>query len=63
MSQTVPTAIAVIGIDFGKNTFHVGGHHERGVIVLGQKWSRGQVETRSYPDPFREPGLDRGATG
>ena len=56
MSQTVPTAIAVIGIDFGKNTFHVGGHHERGVIVLGQKWSRGQVETRSYPAHFANRG-------
>ena len=62
MSQTVPTAIAVLGIDIGKNAFHVVGHDERGAIVLRQKWSRYQVETRSYPDPFREPGLDRGAT-
>ena len=28
-----------------------------------QKGSRGQVETRSYPGSFREPGLDRAATG
>ena len=63
MSQTVPLPIAVIGIDFGKNSFHIVGLDERGTIVLRQKWSRGQVEARSYPDPFREPGLDRGATG
>src|SRR5256885_10753269 len=46
MSQTPNTAIAVIGIDIGKNSFHVVGHDERGAIVLRQKWSRGQVETR-----------------
>ena len=56
MSQTVPTAIAVIGIDFGKNSFHVVGHDDRGAIVLGQKWSRGQVETRSYPAHFANRG-------
>jgi transposase len=38
--------IAVIGIDIGKNSFHVVGLDERGAIVLRQKWSRGQVETR-----------------
>ena len=46
MSQTPNTAIAVIGIDIGKNSFHVVGHDERGAIVLRQKWSRGQVEAR-----------------
>ena len=40
------TAIAVIGIDIGKNSFHIVGHDERGAIVLRQKWSRGQVEAR-----------------
>jgi transposase len=30
----------------GKNSFHVVGHDERGAIVLRQKGSRGQVETR-----------------
>ena len=38
--------IAVIGIDIGKNSFHVVGLDGRGAIVLRQKWSRGQVETR-----------------
>jgi transposase len=36
----------VIGIDIGKNSFHVVGHNARGAIVLRQKWSRGQVEAR-----------------
>jgi transposase len=46
MSQTPNTAIAVIGIDIGKNSFHIVGQDERGAIVLRQKWSRGQVEAR-----------------
>src|SRR4030081_2672581 len=46
MSQISNTAIAVIGIDIGKNSFHVVGHDARGAIVLRQKWSRGQVEAR-----------------
>jgi transposase len=46
MSQTLNTTIAVIGIDIGKNSFHIVGHDERGAIVLRQKWSRGQVEAR-----------------
>jgi transposase len=44
MSQTPNTAVAVIGIDIGKNSFHV--HDARGAIALRQKWSRGQVEAR-----------------
>jgi transposase len=46
MSQTVNAAIAVVGIDIGKNSFHIVGHDERGAIVLRQKWSRGQVGGR-----------------
>src|SRR6184192_1676205 len=46
MSEKVDTTIAVIGIDIGKNSFHVVGHDRRGAIVLRQKWSRGQVEAR-----------------
>jgi transposase len=46
MSQKPNTAIAVVGIDIGKNSFHVVGQDERGTIVLRQKWSRGQVEAR-----------------
>ena len=39
-----PLEFAVIGIDIGKNSFHVVGHDARGAIVLRQKWSRCQVE-------------------
>ncbi|WGR93098.1 IS110 family transposase [Bradyrhizobium sp. ISRA443] len=46
MSQKSSSAIAVVGIDIGKNSFHVVGHDRRGAIVLRQKWSRGQVEAR-----------------
>jgi transposase len=44
--QKLERTIAVIGIDIGKNTFHVAGHDERGAIVLRQKRSRGQLEAR-----------------
>jgi transposase len=46
MSYKLSGTIAVIGIDIGKNSFHVVGHDERGAIKLRQKWSRGQVEGR-----------------
>jgi transposase len=40
------SGIAVIGIDIGKNSFHLVGQDRRGAIVLRQKWSRGQIEAR-----------------
>jgi hypothetical protein len=46
MPHTLNAAIAVVGINIGKNSFHIVGHDERGAIVLRQKWSRGQVEAR-----------------
>src|SRR4030095_7821263 len=46
MPETAHNAIAVVGIDIGKNSFHVVGQDEGGAIVLRQKWSRGQVEAR-----------------
>jgi transposase len=46
MPRTAPTDITVIGIDIGKNSFHIVGLNSRGAIVLRQKWSRGQVEAR-----------------
>ena len=46
MSQNLNSAVAVIGIDIGKNTFHVVGLDGRGAIVLRQKWSRGQIGAR-----------------
>ena len=44
MSQNLNSAVAVIGIDIGKNSFHVVGLDDRSAIVLRQKWSRGQIE-------------------
>jgi transposase len=46
MAQTLNPAIVVVGIDIGKNSFHIVGHDERGAIVLRQKWSRGQIASR-----------------
>ena len=46
MVETLKTAVTVVGIDIGKNSFHIVGLDERGAIVLRQKWSRGQVESR-----------------
>ena len=51
MSQNLSSAVAVVGIDIGKNSFHVVGHDARGAIVLRQKWSRGQVEARANVPP------------
>jgi transposase len=45
-SQKTAGIIATIGIDIGKNTFHLVGLDQRGVIVLRQKVSRGQLERR-----------------
>jgi transposase len=46
MLATTGQKISVVGIDIGKNSFHVVGLDDRGAIVLRQKWSRGQVQTR-----------------
>jgi transposase len=46
MSEKLNSEIAVIGIDIGKNSFHLVGQDQRGALVLRQKWSRGQVEAR-----------------
>lgn len=46
MLATTGQMIRVVGIDIGKNSFHVIGLDDRGAIVLRQKWSRGQVHAR-----------------
>jgi transposase len=46
--------VAVLGIDIGKNVFHLIGLNKRGAIVLRQKLSRGQLEARLVNMP---PGL------
>jgi hypothetical protein len=46
MAEALTNSIAFVGIDIGKNSFHVVGLDKSGAIVLRQKRSRGQVEAR-----------------
>jgi transposase len=46
MTKSTGADIAVIGIDIGKNSFHVVGLDKAGAPVLRQKWTRGQIDTR-----------------
>jgi transposase len=63
MSRKFDSTIAMVGIDIGKNSFHVVGHDERGAMVLRQKWSRSQVEARfANLPPCRHGGLCRRAS-
>jgi transposase len=57
MAEALKNSIAVVGIDIGKNSFHVVGLDKSGAIVLRQKWSRGQAEARFANMP---PCLKRG---
>ncbi|MBM1173928.1 IS110 family transposase, partial [Microvirga arabica] len=41
--QSATEAIATIGIDLGKNTFHLIGMDARGRILLRRKVARGQL--------------------
>ena len=58
MSQTPRTSITAVGIDIGKNSFHIVGQDDRGAIVLRQKWSRSQVEARFANMPPCLIGMD-----
>jgi len=44
--QSTPYTVATIGIDIGKNTFHLVGLDHRGNIVLQLKTSLAQLERR-----------------
>src|SRR5215468_3441467 len=46
MSNRINSIVKTIGIDIGKNAFHVVGLDQRGAIVLRQRWSRRQIEVR-----------------
>jgi hypothetical protein len=39
-ATTARNAIAVVGIDIGKNSFRIVALDDRGAILLRQKWSR-----------------------
>jgi len=64
MSNKSIATVATMGIDIGKNSFHVVGLDRRGAIVLRQKWSRGQIEARlANMPPDRAIGDEPGNTG
>jgi transposase len=46
MRKAKPAVIATLGIDIGKNVFHLIGLDKRGAILLRLRLSRGQVEVR-----------------
>lgn len=56
--QSSQSTIATIGIDIGKNTFHLIGLDPRGTIVLQQKVSRGQLERRLANIPICLIGME-----
>ena len=56
--QSAPSAVATIGIDIGKNTFHLVGLDQRGGIVLQLKSSREQFERRLANLPRRLIGME-----
>jgi len=48
--QSTTSTIATIGIDIGKNTFHLVGLDQRGAIVLRLKVSRAQDGVSGSPE-------------
>jgi hypothetical protein len=56
-SQKTLEPIATIGVELGKNTFHLVGLDKRGAIVLQQKVSLGGAWSRRTSDPgaYRRP--------
>jgi transposase len=57
-SRKTPDTITTIGVDIGKNTFHLVGLDKRGAIVLQQKISRGQLERRLINIPHCLIGME-----
>ena len=51
MSQKLDTSPAVIGIDIGKNLFHIVGQNQRGAIVLRENL-RPAARSEFGPDSF-----------
>ena len=58
--QKSSDAVATIGIDIGKNTFHLVGLDKRGAIVLRIKVSRSQLERRLANVPCCLVGMEAG---
>ena len=54
--KSAPPTVSTIGIDLGKNSFHLIGLDERGAIVWQLKCSRAQLERHhSKPAPRLDP--------
>ena len=51
MSHKLNSGIAVIGIDIGKNSFHIVGHDKRGAIVRGEGTCLESAVDRLIPRP------------
>jgi hypothetical protein len=47
MRRQSKDTVAVLGIDIGKNSFHLVGLNKRGAIILRLKLSRTQLEANS----------------
>jgi hypothetical protein len=58
MSNKSNLTVATIGIDIGKNAFHIVGLDQRGAIALRQRWSRGQIEARLANMPLCLIGME-----
>ena len=56
MSQTLKTAIAVVGIDIGKNSFHVVGLDQRGAAEV-VAWPGGSTICKHAAVPNRHGSL------
>jgi transposase len=46
MPCSTKPSVATMGIDIGKNSFHVVGLDQRGAIVVRQRWTRSQIGAR-----------------
>jgi transposase len=57
-ANSKPVAVATLGIDIGKNVFHLIGLDKRGAIVLRERLSRGQVEPRLANMPVCLVGME-----
>jgi transposase len=53
MSRSTNLSVATMGIDIGKNSFHVVGLDQRGAIVVRQRWTRSQIGARLANVPPR----------
>src|SRR6266404_2580145 len=60
-SQKITGIVTTIGIDIGKNTFHLVGFDRRGAIILQQKVSRSQLERRVANIPRCLIGMEAGS--